>query len=181
MTTPQITRARMRACANLAVIAERRRARAAGEAARQHAENRREARAYTDHIPLYDADWVAVYELAHALRDFTSHTGPGAPTGHEKPPGEQARQHQRQERSRLRATCDAERWLAIWALGRGGTGATSIAELLDITDRQVERWRRRPVVGWPHDIDAVLLPRTGVGPTQNTTDTRTIGDHGYAA
>ena len=114
-------------------------------------------------------------QLAHGHRRFATHTGPPAPTDAEKPRGEPARRIQRHERSRLRATYDAERWLAIWALRRGGAGGPTIAALLGISERQVERWTQRPTVGWPHGLDAVLLPHAGAGAVQDTPDTRALG------
>jgi hypothetical protein len=173
--SPTISRQRVRACANLAAIAERRRARAAGQQARRRAEHRREAHEHRDHLPLFDADWAAVEQLAHGQRCFAAHTGPPAPTDAEKPRGEPARRIQRHESSRLRATYDAERWLAIWALRSGGTGGPTIAALLGISERQVERWTQRPTVGWPHGVDAILLPGAGADAVQDTPNRRVLG------
>ena len=174
MTAPTRDTQRPRACLTV-TAAKSDPPRTVEDAAVRPAAHRDEARAFKDHLPLTDADWAAVYLLAHGLRPFAAHTGPAAPRSSERPRGEQARRMQRHERSRLRATADAERWLAIWALDRGGSGAPTIAELLGVTEKQVERWRARPVVGWPHGVDAVLLPQAGAGPVQDTTNTRACG------
>lgn len=182
MTAPTITPERIRDCATIAARRESSRARRAARdvvaaAEARHAAAMAEQHAHKDHLPLFDVDWAAVYQLAHAQLDFSTHTGPAAPTDAEKVGTDEERRQERQRRSRLRATYDAERYLAVQALTAGGMGARTMAAHLGCSEKAIERWRARRAVGWPTGIDGDNVPRwVDVCRVQGVTDTREVAD-----